>query len=98
MILMGGSSDMSNLTVIRESGRADFYPNYPYFTLLGVIYNEYMTAGSNWDRPNMLLLDGKIVVPEGLADLAWDYGQRDRELHNEVREKLRDEFWPEWAE
>lgn len=86
-----------NYTVIRLSGKTEFYPDADYFSILSSISHEYGSAGSNWDRPNMLLLNGKVVVSEGIADIAWNYGQRNRELHDEIRKKIRTEFWPEWV-
>lgn len=87
-----------NFTVIRLSGRTEFYTDRDYYGILGSIYHEYCSAGGNWDRPNMLLLNGKVVVAEGVADIAWKYGQRNRELHDEISKKIRDEFKPDWIE
>lgn len=85
-----------NFTIIKESGRTEFYSDIDYYGILSSIAHEYGSAGSNWDRPNMLLLNGKIVVPEGLAGIAWKYGQRNRDLHNEIHAKIRAEFKPDW--
>ena len=87
-----------NLTVIRLSGRTEFYADADYFAVLSVIAHEYGSAGSNWDRPNMLLMNGRVVVSEGIADIAWKYGDRTRQLHEQIRSTLRDEFTPEWLE
>lgn len=85
-----------NFTVIRLSGRSEYFQDGDYFTILSGIAHEFGSAGSNWDRPNMLLLNGKVVIPEGIADIAWEYGSRDRELHEGVRFTLRSEFTPDW--
>mgnify|MGYP001171448099 FL=1 len=85
-----------NFTVIKMSGRTEFFPDGNYFSILSNISHEYGTAGVNWDRPNMLLLDGKVVVGEGLADIAWDYGKRNRELHEALKDALTGEFMTEW--
>lgn len=87
-----------NFTVIRLSGRTEFKSDTDYFSVLASIAHEYGSAPGNWDRPNMLLLNGKVVVAEGIADIAWKYGQRNRELHDEIHRKIRDEFRPEWEE
>jgi hypothetical protein len=47
----------------------------PYLSILDGIYIEFQSAGGNWDRPDKLFLNGKIVVESGLADLAWKYAQ-----------------------
>jgi len=85
-----------NFTVIRSSGRTEFFHDSSYFLVLSSVAHEYGSAGGNWDRPNMLLLNGKVVVAEGLADIAWEYGQRSRKLHDELNKKLNDEFTQEW--
>lgn len=88
----------TNFTIIRESGRTEFFANYDYFSILSNVHHEYSTAGRNWDRPNMLLMNGKIVITEGLSEIAWKYGMRNRELHNEIHKKIREEFRPEWEQ
>ena len=85
-----------NFTVIRLSGKTEFIHNGDYLGLLSNISHEYGSAGSNWDRPNMLLLNGKIVVSEGLSEIAWDYGKCSRELHEALQRTLEDKFRPEW--
>ena len=85
-----------NYTIIRLSGRTEFFSDADYFTILASIAHEYGSVGGNWDRPNMLLLNGKVVVPENIAEIAWEYGQRNRKLHDEIHQKIRSEFWPEW--
>lgn len=85
-----------NFTVIRLSGRTEFYPDADYFSVISNIAHEYMSAGGNWDRPNMLLMDGRVVVSEGIADVAWNYHKRRRELHDEMDDTISREFTPEW--
>ena len=43
--------------------------------VLEEVYQEFTRAGSNWDRPTKLFIDGKCVIESGLADIAWDYGK-----------------------
>lgn len=86
-----------NFTIIRLSGRTEFFADADYFGVLANISLEYGSAGSQWDRPNMLLLNGKVVVAEGIADIAWKFGERNRELHDKLHRQIRDEFRPEWA-
>lgn len=85
-----------NYTIIKLSGRTEFFPDADYYSVLSNVFHEYMSAGSNWDRPNMLLFNGRVVMTEGLADLAWNYGERNRALHEEIHTKIRAEFAPEW--
>lgn len=85
-----------NYTIIKDSGRTEFIANGDYFSILSSIAHEYGSAGSNWDRPSMLLLNGRIVVSEGIAEIAWKYGQRSRQLHDKIHEQLRNEFKPAW--
>lgn len=85
-----------NWTVIKESGRTEFYQDTDYFSVIAAVGHQYMRAGSNWDRPNMLLLNGRVVVESGLAGLGYKYVQRSRELHEEFTKKLNDEFAPDF--
>lgn len=89
--------DKANYTIIRESGRTDFVADASYFTILTSVSTEYRSAGGNWDRPNMLLRNGKIVVTEGLSEIAWQYGKRSQELYDEMLKKIQQEFQPEWS-
>lgn len=89
-------SKHTNFTIIKESGRTEFFTDRDYFSILSSIAHEYGSAGSNWDRPNMLLMNGKIVVSEKLSEIAWDYGERNRELHQKLSNTMRDEFTPDW--
>lgn len=87
-----------NWTIIKESGNARFIIDADYYeVLLGIGY-DFMSASSKWDRPNMLLLNGKIVVESGLADIAYAYMERMKELNSEVTRKLREEFKPDWLD
>lgn len=87
-----------NFTVIKLSGRTEFSSDRDFFTILSMIGHEFASAGSNWDRPNMLLMNGKVVIEDGLADIAWKYSERNRELHEEIRRKIQSEFAPDWLE
>lgn len=85
-----------NWTIIKESGRTEYIPNSDYYSIIASVGRDYMSAGGNWDRPNMLLLNGKIVISDGLADVGYKYAKRDGELHDEISRKIREEFKPEW--
>lgn len=87
-----------NWTIIKESGNARFVVDGDYFEILWAIGYDFMTAGSNWDRPTMLMLNGKIVIESGLADIAYKYMKRMKELNSEVSRKIREEFKPDWLD
>lgn len=87
-----------NFTVVRLSGRPEFYNTATYFDVLDKVAVEYGSAGSNWDRPNMLLLNGKVVVKSGLSETAWKWRERSRELQRDLRATLTSEFKPEWLD
>ena len=46
----------------------------------------------------MLLMDGKVVVESGFADMAWKYGERRRQLFLGVEEAIEAEFTPDWLD
>lgn len=85
-----------NWTIIKKSGRTEYILDGDYYSIISSVGRDYMSAGGNWDRPNMLLLNGKIVIAAGLADVGYKYAKRDRELHDEISRKIREEFKPEW--
>lgn len=85
-----------NWTIIKESGRTEFVPDGDYYSILSSVGRDCMSAGGNWDRPNMLLLNGKIVIADGLADIGYEYAKCTQELHAEIARKIREEFKPVW--
>ena len=85
-----------NYTIIKESGKTEWLPDSFYQAVLAGIYREYCSAGGNWDRPNMLLLNGKVVVEKGLTDLAWEYGENATALRRVVEKQISDGIKPEW--
>lgn len=87
-----------NFTVIRKSGRTSWHGDTEYRTVLDLVYADFRTAGRNWDAPNMLLMDGKVVVESGFADMAWKYGERRRELFLGLEEAIEAEFTPDWLD
>lgn len=89
-------SEKKRFTIIRESGRAEFSDTAGYLDILDKVSIEYNSAGGGWDRPNMLLLNGKVVIESGLSEIAWNYGERRRELSAKSWEKIRSEFVPPW--
>ncbi|QIG66090.1 hypothetical protein PQB35_gp34 [Ochrobactrum phage vB_OspP_OH] len=78
---------MKRFTVIRDSGRVDIYENTSYFWVLRNVYADMQSGGSTYDHPNILLLNGKVVIPEGLANLAWEYC---RELDDAIMKTTAD--------
>lgn len=89
-------SDKERFTIIRESGRCEFFDTAGYLDILDKVSVEYNSAGGNWDRPNMLLLNGKVVIDSGLSELAWRFGERRRELREETWDKIKTEFKAPW--
>jgi len=83
-------------TIITESGRTKVEHEKDYWSILSDVHLQYMSAGGSWDRPNMLLLNGKVVVPEGLAGLAWRYGNELRDAVAETTRDIREKHMPEW--
>lgn len=69
----------------------------PYLAILDSIYQEYQSAGGNWDRPDKLFLDGKLVVPSGLADLAWNYGRDRSDATSAAQRAVQNLHIQDWA-
>ena len=89
-------TDKLNYTIIKASGRTEWMPETTYQAVLSSVYREYCSAGSNWDGPNMLLLNGRVVVDTGLADIAWRYGTSASKMRNEVERRISDAIKPKW--
>lgn len=63
--------------VILESGKVW---STPYTTLRDImrgIFREHQSAGTNWDRPKMLIRNAVVVIDDALADVAWTLGQKE---------------------
>lgn len=85
-------------TIIRLSGQAYMECGYgsaaesgklarDYFGVLYSIYTEMRQGGCNYDHPNVLMADGKVVIADNLSSIAYGYG---KELDDAVQ-KARDE-------
>lgn len=85
-------------TVIRASGRAETHESYDYYQLLSHYHTDMSAGGSTYDHPNILLLNGKVVVEKDFIDKAWAYGQDWRKAYDEVNARVRAEHKPEWLE
>lgn len=89
-------TERQRFTIIRNSGRSDFSDTTTYFDILSSVALEYMSAGSNWDRPNMLLLNGEVVIDSGLSEIAWEFGKRKSMIYKNASEQLQSEFKEPW--
>jgi len=93
--------------VMRKSGRVMMFrgglgadathSQGPYFSILETIATELMSAGSDYDPPEKLFLNGKVVVDCGLDSLAYDY-QRDKVAAREAASNaVANIHTPAWA-
>lgn len=86
-------------SIIRENGRSENVKDgSDYWSIMDAIYTEYISAGGNWNRPKMLVRNGEIVVHDGLANLAWDYGNDLQKGRNAALLASRSRHKPEWLE
>jgi len=84
-------------TIIRYSGRADNCKDgADYFSVLESVFLEHSSAPGDWDAPNMLLLNGKIVVDHHLHDLAWKYCRERLRVIDEAAAAVREKHFPAW--
>ncbi len=71
--------------ILYASGRIKPYASAPvneahakkmFFELLDIIYRDHLSAGSDWDKPVALLINGdRMTLPSELGDYAWRYGK-----------------------
>lgn len=85
--------------VIYGNGRAETVKDgMDYWSILDSVYVAYQSAGGNWNRPVMLLRNGKVVVEKGLADLAWNYGREKSDMAQKTYAACKNKHKPEWLE
>lgn len=90
-------TQLNRFAVVRTNGQADTQKDgSTYWSILDTIHIEFQSAGGNWNRPTMLLHNGKVVVESGLADLAWRYGEDKRKAVNAAAQKVREDHAPDW--
>lgn len=81
-------ADKPVYAVVYGNGRAETMKDgSTFWSVLDEVYRAYQSAGGNWNRPVMLLANGKVVIESGLADRAWAYGE---DLYNRQRQALHD--------
>lgn len=99
------SNSKNVYAVLRASGRpmdltrtanSDTLESGPYLSILNHIAVEQSSAGSNYDSPSQLFLNGKCVVEKGLASLAWHHQDDKRAASNAVADAVRDLHSPDW--
>jgi hypothetical protein len=87
----------THYTIIRQSGRSEnVRDGHTYWDVLSTIYNEFQGAGGNWDRPKMLLLNAEVVVADGLANAAWEYGKHLYDARAKAVTDTQEAHKPEW--
>lgn len=99
------SEQKSVYAVLRASGRSmdlkrgigqDHLDNGPYFSILNHIALEQSNAGSNYDPPSQLFLNGKCVVESGLSSIAWRHHDDKRAASFAASEAVRLHHTPDW--
>ena len=90
-------ADHDRFVYITVNGSAFTYDaGRTYWNVLDHVYELYRSAGSNWDRPNMLLLYGKVVVESKLSEHAWNYGQAKQTNIQQAITRVQESQKPEW--
>lgn len=67
-----------------------------YFGLLRDVYIEMQGAGSQWDAPWKLLMNGNMVVSEKLNNLAYDFCTAADEARWAAAAKVEMFHHPDW--
>lgn len=67
-----------------------------YFGLLRDVYTEMQSAGGSWDAPWMLIMDRKVVIPEKLKDVAWEFCTEADKARWAAHARVEDKHRPEW--
>lgn len=100
-------TDKPIYTVMRRSGRIMQFRDGlagdrtetagGYLHILDVVATEMGSAGSTWDAPDKLFLNGNLVVEKGLANIAWDYRQDRIDAGEAVSRYLKNIHTPDWV-
>lgn len=99
-------ADKSIYAVMRRSGRMMQFRDAlsgnstesggPYLHILGVVVTEFQSAGSDWDAPDKLFLNGNLVVAKGLSDLAWKFHQDKIGARDAAYNTVKNIHMPDW--
>lgn len=81
--------------LIYTDGRADnIQDGYDWVTILDYVNRRTNEGGSSSPIPNMLLRDGKIIVPEKIYEIAYEYVHYRQKLYDEAGARAK-EAYPE---
>jgi len=93
--------------VMRKSGRVmmfrgglgadNTHSQGPFLSILDTIATELMSAGSDYDPPEKLFLNGKVVVERGLDSLAYAYRQDSVAAAGAASDEVKNIHTPAWA-
>ncbi len=89
--------------VIRKSGHVMNFgsgatcSSGPYLAILSIIAAEMNSAGSNYDPPEKLFLNGACVVDKRLSDLAFNYGRDQADARAAAQREVENIHTPGWA-
>ena len=87
------SEQKPRYVIIDTKGRAEnIKDEYAWHDILERVYRIHSTAGGNQALPEMLLRDGKIIVPRDLCSIAWDYCRLSRTLIQAAAKEAREKF------
>ncbi len=87
------SEQKPRYVIIDTKGRAEnVKEDYRWHDILEHVYRIHSTAGGNQALPEMLLRDGKIIVPRALCSIAWDYCRLSRTLTEAAAKEAREKF------
>jgi hypothetical protein len=70
----------------------------PYTFILDAIANELNSAGGEYDAPDKLFLNGKVVVESALATKAWEYQRDAVAAREQARRAVNALHRPEWCD
>ncbi len=86
-------SEKPRYVIIDTRGRAEnVKEEYGWHDILEHVYRIHLSAGGNQALPEMLLRDGKIIVPRALRSVACDYCRHSRTLIEAAAKEAREKF------
>ena len=87
------ASEPPRYVVIDTRGRAENVKDgYGWFEILDWVYAQHTSAGGSTPLPDILLKDGKIIVPRRITDIAWEFCRKKRDRIDAAISQTKQEF------
>lgn len=88
---------MPKFSAIHSDGSATNLKAENWRDAASELYNILQFSGSREPKPNMLFMDGVMVIERGAAHWGYDYCNKENAAMNAFLSDWRNDHMPEWA-